>query len=156
MTKNLPAWYPSLPRVRELNRVGPDGATHRITVVVPTRNEVNNLRPVLELAAPFADELLVVDGHSTDGTRELAEQCGAQVPLWLRELFAGLDGFGQARELVAATVTAEFCRRLYAEDVRRFHFYTLNRAELAYATCHLLGVRGPAIDMGAIAMEQAA
>jgi len=81
LTKNLPAWYPSLPRVRELNRVGPDGATHRITVVVPTRNEVNNLRPVLELAAPFADELLVVDGHSTDGTRELAEQCGARVIL---------------------------------------------------------------------------
>jgi methylenetetrahydrofolate reductase (NADPH) len=84
-------------------------------------------------------------------TVKLADQCGAEVPVWLRELFAGLEQFGQARELVAATVTAEFCRRLYAGDVRQFHFYTLNRAELAYATCHLLGVRGPAL-----AMEQAA
>jgi methylenetetrahydrofolate reductase (NADPH) len=32
-------------------------------------------------------------------------------------------------------------RRLYAGGVRHFHFYTLNRAELAYAICHLLGVR---------------
>ena len=34
MTKILPAWYPSLPRVRELNRVGPDGVAHLITIVV--------------------------------------------------------------------------------------------------------------------------
>ena len=33
------------------------------------------------------------------------------------------------------------CRRLYAGGVRHFHFYTLNRAELAYAICHLLGLR---------------
>ena len=27
------------------------------------------------------------------------------------------------------------------EGVRQFHFYTLNRAELSYAICHLLGLR---------------
>jgi dolichol-phosphate mannosyltransferase len=77
----LPVWYPTLPRYEQIERVGPDGASHRLTVIVPTRNEAENLRPVLELAAPFADELLVVDGHSTDGTRELAEACGARVIL---------------------------------------------------------------------------
>ena len=41
----------------------------------------------------------------------------------------------------AATVAAEMCRRLYAGGVRDFHFYTLNRAELSYAICHLLGLR---------------
>ena len=46
-----------------------------------------------------------------------------------------------SRQLVAATVCAEFCRRLYAGGVRDFHFYTLNRAELSYAICHLLGLR---------------
>jgi methylenetetrahydrofolate reductase (NADPH) len=25
--------------------------------------------------------------------------------------------------------------------VRQFHFYTLNRADLVYAICHLLGLR---------------
>ena len=46
-----------------------------------------------------------------------------------------------ARQLVAATVAAELCGQLYAGGVRHFHFYTLNRAELSYAICHLLGVR---------------
>lgn len=80
-TPLLPTWYPALPRVRKLERLGPDGAVRRITVIVPTRNEVENLGPVLELAAPFADELLVIDGHSLDGTRELAQQYGASVIL---------------------------------------------------------------------------
>jgi methylenetetrahydrofolate reductase (NADPH) len=56
-------------------------------------------------------------------------------------LFDGLDDHPAARQLVAATIAAEMCRRLYAGGVRDFHFYTLNRAELSYAICHLLGLR---------------
>ncbi len=56
-------------------------------------------------------------------------------------LFEGLDDLPAARQLVAATVAAELCGQLYAGGVRHFHFYTLNRAELSYAICHLLGVR---------------
>jgi methylenetetrahydrofolate reductase (NADPH) len=56
-------------------------------------------------------------------------------------LFEGLDDRPGARQLVAATLAAELCRKLYAGGVRHFHFYTLNRAELAYAICHLLGLR---------------
>ncbi|MEQ1689401.1 MAG: methylenetetrahydrofolate reductase, partial [Sphingopyxis sp.] len=52
-----------------------------------------------------------------------------------------LDDLPAARQLVAATTSAEMCRRLYAGGVRDFHFYTLNRAELAYAICHMLGLR---------------
>jgi dolichol-phosphate mannosyltransferase len=48
-------------------------------VIVPTRNEASNLLPVLALAYAHADELLVIDGHSTDGTREIATACGARV-----------------------------------------------------------------------------
>ncbi len=71
----------------------------------------------------------------------MASQCGTQIPAWLARLFDGLDDKPDARQLVAATVAAELVRRLYAGGVRHFHFYTLNRAELAYAICHLLGVR---------------
>ena len=67
--------------------------------------------------------------------------CGTAVPGWMERLFEGLDDHPGARQLVAATLAAELCRRLYAGGTRQFHFYTLNRAELAYAICHLLGVR---------------
>jgi methylenetetrahydrofolate reductase (NADPH) len=74
-------------------------------------------------------------------TRRFAQTCGAAIPEWLDDLFEGLDDLPSARQLIAATVAAELCGQLYAGGVRCFHFYTLNRAELSYAICHLLGVR---------------
>jgi len=73
--------------------------------------------------------------------RKFAAACGAAIPAWMDGLFEGLDEKPAARQLVAATVAAELCRRLYAGGVRDFHFYTLNRPELAYAICHMLGKR---------------
>jgi len=67
--------------------------------------------------------------------------CNTDVPLWMGRLFEGLDTLPAARQLVSATLAAELCRKLYAGGVRDFHFYTLNRAELSYAICHLLGLR---------------
>jgi methylenetetrahydrofolate reductase (NADPH) len=77
-------------------------------------------------------------------TRKFAGQCGAAIPEWMDALFEGLDDKPAARQLIAATVAAELCGQLYAGGIRHFHFYTLNRAELAYAICHLLGVRAKA------------
>ena len=76
------------------------------------------------------------------GIVRMAGNCGTEVPAWLGHLFEGLDDLPAARQLIAATVAAELRGQLYAGGVRRFHFYTLNRAELSYAICHLLGVRG--------------
>jgi methylenetetrahydrofolate reductase (NADPH) len=67
--------------------------------------------------------------------------CGTAIPDWMEGLFDGLDDRPSARQLVSATITAELCRRLYAGGERQFHFYTLNRAELSYAICHMLGLR---------------
>lgn len=75
------------------------------------------------------------------GIERMAGNCGTDVPAWLGHLFEGLDDLPAARQLIAATVAAELCGQLYAGGVRHFHFYTLNRAELSYAICHLLGVR---------------
>ena len=77
-------------------------------------------------------------------TRRFAQACGAAIPKWLDDLFEGLDDLPAARQLIAATVAAELAGQLYAGGVRHFHFYTLNRAELSYAICHLLGVRAKA------------
>jgi methylenetetrahydrofolate reductase (NADPH) len=74
-------------------------------------------------------------------TRKFAAMCGAGIPVWMDKLFEGLDDLPAARQLVSATVAAELCGQLYAGGVRHFHFYTLNRAELSYAICHLLGLR---------------
>lgn len=73
--------------------------------------------------------------------KKMAAGSGTHLPEWMGRLFEGLDDKPAARQLVAATVAAEMSRRLYAGGVRHFHFYTLNRAELSYAICHLLGVR---------------
>ncbi len=73
--------------------------------------------------------------------RKFAGACGAQIPEWMDGLFEGLDARPASRQLVAATIAAELCRRLYAGGVRDLHFYTLNRAELSYAICHMLGMR---------------
>lgn len=73
--------------------------------------------------------------------QRMSKMTGTAVPEWMAHLFEGLDDHPSARQLVAATIAAELCRRLYAGGVRQFHFYTLNRAELSYAICHLLGKR---------------
>jgi methylenetetrahydrofolate reductase (NADPH) len=64
-----------------------------------------------------------------------------EIPGWLETMFDGLDERPGPRALVAAVAAADLCRRLYEGGARDFHFYTLNRAEQAYAVCQLLGVR---------------
>ncbi|WP_262690236.1 methylenetetrahydrofolate reductase [Kordiimonas aestuarii] len=89
---------------------------------------------------PVVPGILPVTNFAT--LKNFAGACGASVPVWLGKLFEGLDERPQTRSLVAATVAGEMVRRLYAGGVRDFHFYTLNRAELTYAICHMLGIRG--------------
>lgn len=64
-----------------------------------------------------------------------------EIPGWLETMFTGLDERPGPRALVAAVAAADLCKRLYDGGVRDFHFYTLNRAEQAYAICQLLGLR---------------
>jgi len=104
-------------------------------------------------AAGIAAEIVpgILPVSNVAQTRKFAGICGAAIPAWMDRLFEGLDDHPAARQLVAATIAAELCRRLYAGGVRHFHFYTLNRAELSFAICHLLGLRA-----GAVAAKAAA
>lgn len=70
-----------------------------------------------------------------------ANMCGASIPDWLRERFAGLDDDAETRQMIAASVAIEQVQKLQAEGISEFHFYTLNRSELTYAICHALGLR---------------
>lgn len=100
------------------------------------------------ITAPIVPGILPVTNFAQ--TRKFAAACGAELPSWMAQLLEGLDEHPETRQLVAATLAAEFCRQLYTGGVREFHFYTLNRAEMTHALCHLLGRRV------AVPLEQAA
>jgi len=70
-----------------------------------------------------------------------AARAGASVPAWLANRFDGLDNDVETRRLIAAAVAAEQVIDLVDRGVTDLHFYTMNRADLVYAICHLLGLR---------------
>ncbi|MBS0364048.1 MAG: methylenetetrahydrofolate reductase [NAD(P)H] [Proteobacteria bacterium] len=77
------------------------------------------------------------------GLKKMAGPIGINLPAWLGNLFEGLDSDPETRRLIAASVATEMCARLVEEGFEDFHFYTLNRADLTYAICRVLGVREP-------------
>jgi methylenetetrahydrofolate reductase (NADPH) len=76
--------------------------------------------------------------------QEFAGKCGANIPADMTKRFSGLDTDPETRNLVAAMVAAEQVQALAREGVDSFHFYTLNRADLVYAICRMLGLGVPA------------
>jgi methylenetetrahydrofolate reductase (NADPH) len=95
---------------------------------------------------PIVPGLLPV--QNIKAATNFAARAGASVPAWLTERFAGLDDDPATRKLIAAAVTAEQAIDLLDRGVTSFHFYTMNRADLVYAICHLLGLR-PAVQQAA-------
>ena len=75
------------------------------------------------------------------GLKNFAKMCGASLPDWLHKLYEGLDDDATTRDLITANVAAELCHKLADGGVNQFHFYTLNKADLALSTCHLLGLK---------------
>lgn len=83
----------------------------------------------------------IVPIHNFKQVSGFAKRAGASVPSWLSRRFEGLDGDDATTHLVAAAVATEQVMDLVDEGIKKFHFYTLNRADLVYAICHLLGLR---------------
>ncbi len=83
----------------------------------------------------------IVPIHNFKQIAGFATKSGASVPDWLGRRFEGLDDDQETRHLVAAAVAAEQVLDLVDQGITQFHFYTLNRADLVYAICHLLGLR---------------
>jgi methylenetetrahydrofolate reductase (NADPH) len=91
------------------------------------------------IGVPIVPGILPVTNFAQ--VKKFSAACGASIPYWMEGHFAGLDDDPDTRRLVATSIAAEQCRRLQANGVNEFHFYTLNRADLIVAICHLLGVR---------------
>jgi methylenetetrahydrofolate reductase (NADPH) len=88
---------------------------------------------------PIVPGLIPVQNFQT--MTRFAARAGASVPAWLADRFQGLDHDPATRKLIAAAVAAEQAIDLLDRGVSSFHFYTMNRADLVYAICHLLGLR---------------
>ena len=80
------------------------------------------------------------------GYTKMAVSTGTSIPTWFGKAFDGLDATPDVRDMVAAGVAADLCIKLQSEGIDRFHFYTLNRAELTLATCRRLGLTIPAFE----------
>jgi dolichol-phosphate mannosyltransferase len=75
--------------------------TKNISVVIPALNEEKTITEVIEGCKPHADELIVVDGHSQDRTREVSEEHGAKV------ILDNKKGKGEAIRHVIGFVTGD-------------------------------------------------
>lgn len=91
---------------------------------------------------PIAPGIMPVTNFNT--LKKMSGPIGIHLPDWLGALFEGLDKDPDTRRLIAASVATEMCAKLLEEGFDDFHFYTLNRADLTYAICRVLGVREPA------------
>ncbi len=91
------------------------------------------------ITVPIVPGLMPVT-HFTQNAN-FAKRTGTSVPQWMYELFDGLDDDSGTRELVSASLAVEQVKRLVSGGVSEFHFYTMNRADLSYAICHVLGIR---------------
>jgi methylenetetrahydrofolate reductase (NADPH) len=79
--------------------------------------------------------------HNFTQVANFSARCGAHVPAWMAERFAGLQSDPQTHALVASAVAAEQVMDLVERGVGDFHFYTMNRADLVFAMCHMIGIR---------------
>ncbi len=83
----------------------------------------------------------IVPIHDFTKIARFSAATGASIPLWLAERFEGLENDAQTRSHVAAAVCAEQVLDLVDRGISDFHFYTMNRADLVYSICHILGLR---------------
>jgi methylenetetrahydrofolate reductase (NADPH) len=99
----------------------------------------------LDVAAAAGLHVPIVPGifpvQNFKQTANFARRTGASVPQWLADRFEGLEDDPATRRLVAAAVCAEQVIDLVDHGVEELHFYTMNRADLVFAICHLVGLR---------------
>jgi methylenetetrahydrofolate reductase (NADPH) len=128
--------------IEMLKRKVDAGATHAITQFFFDNDlfeaYVEKVRAA-GISIPVAPGIVPV--HSFPLVARFAEKAGASVPRWLAQRFEGLENDPATRQLVAAAVAAEQVLDLIDRGFTDLHFYTMNRADLVYAICHLLGMR---------------
>ncbi len=151
-------------RIRRRSRPTSTCSRPRSTPARPARSRSSSSRTIcyfryLDRVRARGIDIPIVPGilpvQNFKQTKNFAARCGASVPDWLAERFDGLDDDVATRKLIAAAVAAEQVLDLVDRGVTDFHFYTMNRADLVYAICHLLGLR-PRSRRRTMSVERAA
>ena len=81
-----------------------------ISVVIPAYNEADRIRAIVQRTAGYADEIIVIDDGSQDGTAEVAREAGARVirqPANKGYIAAIKRGFSEARGDIVVTIDAD-------------------------------------------------
>lgn len=73
-------------------------------------------------------------------TISFSARCGASVPDWARKLYEGVKD-QKTSDIISSALALEQCRLLMQEGISQFHFYSLNRHEVAKAVCQMLNVK---------------
>ena len=89
----------------------------------------------------------IVPIHNFKQIAGFSAKTGVSVPAWLARKFDGLDDDPGTTHLVAAAVAAEQVNDLVDQGIRQFHIITMNRADLVFALCHLLGLRARPVEL---------
>jgi methylenetetrahydrofolate reductase (NADPH) len=124
------------------------GATRAITQFF---FDVDAFERFLERAARAGITIPIVPGilpvTNVAKAMAFAKACKVHIPDWVQHQFEDVDQDPDTRQLIATVIAAEQCRALHGLGIRQFHFYTLNRAELTLAICHMLGVRAAKLSV---------
>jgi methylenetetrahydrofolate reductase (NADPH) len=134
----------ALPDLENLKRKVDAGAVRLISQYCFDTDRILRFRDAMQVAGidtEFVPGIMPI--HSFSQIKRFSGACGASIPAWLEQLFAGVDEKSQLHAMVAASVVVEQCRRLAAEGLSKLHVYALNRAELPQALLRLLGIAVP-------------
>lgn len=127
--------------IEHLKRKEDAGATHAITqycfdtdIILEFIAKARNAG----ITMPIVPGILTVNNF--EQTISFSARCGASVPNWVHKLYKNAKEDQKSSDIISASLAHEQCRLLMQEGINQFHFYSLNRHEVAKAVCLMLGV----------------
>ncbi len=93
----------------------------------------------LGIKIPIIPGILPIDNF--EKVKNFSSKCGTTIPNWIEKEFAGLETDSEIQKIVGASIACDLVKKLHAEGIDEFHFYTLNKYELSYAVLCAVGVR---------------
>ncbi len=131
-------WTAELDNLKRKIDAGADQAITQFCFDAGTMIEFQDRLLAAGMSIPLVPGIMLQPNF--EGLVRMSKMCGTNIPKWMFNMFADTQDDLITRQLLTANIVAEYCVRLQEAGFRRFHFYTLNSADFAYATCRALGV----------------